>query len=72
MGKALRPSLAATADTTGRFPLPIPAVLFETVTKLFTRTKLVARVGSELPTYPPSDQPIGIMSAMGILSPTIR
>jgi hypothetical protein len=28
LGKALRPSLAATADTTGRFPLPIPAVLF--------------------------------------------
>jgi hypothetical protein len=34
LGKALRPSLAATADEAWRFPLPIPAGLFEVVTEL--------------------------------------
>lgn len=32
-GKALCPSLAATTDEAWRFPLPIPAGLFEAVTK---------------------------------------
>jgi hypothetical protein len=42
LGKAQRPSLAPTADTAGRFPVPIPAGLFRT---LLRHSSFVRAVG---------------------------